>query len=246
MSPAALLLALAACKGGDEVAETAAWDRIGVDDFTPEGGPSATIWVQGNADFVEGAEACADDVCETTDAEGIARLLDLPEGEVAIRVDGGDGVPLLLGLTLRNDFVPHLAARSLTPGIYRSWLGAGVWTWHLHDPTTRAPARGRCGCRACPRARSSWPSPSTRASARHGPWAGPPTRRATRRPCACGCPSRRTGPRPCMCTAWRSTRAAEPGGPVSPRAPCTPTRHTQPHRNRRNRPARGRNRGAIG
>jgi|GEM_PF-1826485 len=104
-------------------------DRVDVDDFADASasGHTALVWVQGNSAFVEGAVACWESICAVTEADGFAALSGLPDGEVAIDVQTGQGVPLVIPLTLNNHWAPHLAARSLTPDIYASWMGPDAW-----------------------------------------------------------------------------------------------------------------------
>jgi hypothetical protein len=101
--------------------------RVPVHDYETDSGHTVVVWVQGNSDMVAGAEVCFEDECVETDEDGLASVRGLPDGEVALTVDGGRGVSLLLPYTLTNDRYPHLAARSLTAGIYDSWTD-GAWT----------------------------------------------------------------------------------------------------------------------
>jgi len=122
------LALLAACAPEPEVTPTATVERVMVDDYADQEGHTASVWVQGNSDFVDGADVCHDQDCAVTDEDGWAHVAGLPDGPVALTIDGGRGVPLLLPLTLNNSWAPHLAARSLTADIYRDWMGPGAWS----------------------------------------------------------------------------------------------------------------------
>lgn len=110
-----------------EVSPSASVERVDVEDFASEDGYTALVWLQGNSAAAVDAVACWEDNCAIADERGVAAISGLPEGEVAIEVQTGAGVPLLIPLTLNNHWVPHLAARSLTPNIYDSWMGANAW-----------------------------------------------------------------------------------------------------------------------
>ena len=126
MRAALLLLAACGAPPADTGVDSGAPLVLPVDDFATEG-HTVSAFIQGNSDFVVGAEVCFEGDCATTGADGRAALSGLPDGPVALTVDGGAGVPLLLPLTLRADHMPRVAARSLTRGIYDSWITPRAW-----------------------------------------------------------------------------------------------------------------------
>lgn len=98
-----------------------------VDPVATDGGHSASVWVQGNSAFLEGAEVCREASCEQVGEDGFAHLGGLPSGPVAIRVDHPGNQSLLIPLDLNNNWVARWAARSLSDWVYEDWLGAGTW-----------------------------------------------------------------------------------------------------------------------
>lgn len=124
------LLGIAVLWGGcltDDVAPSTLVERVGVEDFVSDEGYTALVWLQGNSSAAIGAVACWEDNCAIADERGVAAVAGLPEGEVVIEVQTAQGVPLLIPLTLNNHWVPHLAARSLTPNIYADWMNVNAW-----------------------------------------------------------------------------------------------------------------------
>ncbi len=111
----------------DQLHRGLSWWETDVPADGPERGLDASVWVQGNSAFAVGAVACWEDNCATVDDAGFAYLGGLPGGELAIEVDGGFGVPLVIPLTLTNSWIPHMAARSLTRNIYDDYMGADAW-----------------------------------------------------------------------------------------------------------------------
>lgn len=95
--------------------------RLPVD--APQTGLSASVWVQGNRDYLLGVQVCHQDNCAETDEDGYAHLFDLPEGAISISVDNADGDDLLLPLNLRSNYVSRWAQRSLSYSVLPSWLG---------------------------------------------------------------------------------------------------------------------------
>lgn len=111
-----MIILLLACAGADLPG------RIAVD--PPDSGLSATVWVQGNIDFVSGAQVCLEDYCTQTREDGFADLFDLPEGLLSIRVDNPDGDNLLIPIDLYRNYMPNWSVRSFSPDVLPFWLGA--------------------------------------------------------------------------------------------------------------------------